>query len=65
MKTVSNVLTFKERMFIFLDMEEAPKWKQRLAVFGVFVFFALLVLFGSLLSGLLTGSPSGNNIPFV
>ena len=60
-----NTLTFKQRLFIFLQVEDAPKWKQNLAV-ALAVGVVLIVLCAvSLLGGLATGTPSGNNIPWV
>ena len=65
MKTVKQVFKFtkRERLLIFLQLEDAPRWKQNIGITGVFVFIGLLLLFGSLLGGLAQGDPSGNNIP--
>jgi len=58
-------LTFKQRFLIFLQLEDAPKWKQNLGIGFSIATVILVMSMVSLLTGLLSGNPSGENIPFI
>jgi len=58
-------LNRKERFLVFLQMEDAPLWKQNLSIFMSICAIIAVICMGSLLIGLCQGTPSGNNIPLM
>jgi len=55
----------KQRLLVFLQMEDAPKWKQNLAILMSVCSIIAVICMISLLIGLSQGQPTGNNIPLM